>query len=81
MILFLLRKLKKYSNYERALIKEIENNNNSNLEILREMFPNQGMEVYELQPNTEQWKVVGQAEVMVEVERLLQTQQTNRLSK
>ena len=27
MILFLLRKLKKYSNYERALIKEIENNN------------------------------------------------------
>ena len=27
MILFLLRKLKKYSNYERALIKEIESNN------------------------------------------------------
>jgi hypothetical protein len=41
------------------------------LKSLRDKFPNQGIEVYELQPNTEQWKVLGQAEVMLEVEKII----------
>lgn len=41
------------------------------IEALRDKFPNQGIEVYELQPNTEQWRVSGQAEVMIEVEKII----------
>lgn len=43
---------------------------------LRDKFPNQGLEYYELQPNTEQWKVLGQANVMVEVEKIIKALST-----
>lgn len=39
---------------------------------LREKFSNQGVEVYEMQPNTEQWHVLGQASVMVEIEKIIE---------